>query len=59
VTPDTDVNEADLRAQSATDGREDEIDALLRYLETHGEVDDDRLPEWDESMPWSTDSAAS
>jgi len=21
---------------------------LLRYLETHGEVDDERLPEWDE-----------
>jgi hypothetical protein len=21
---------------------------LLRYLETHGEIDDDRLPAWDE-----------
>jgi hypothetical protein len=27
---------------------EDEIDALLRYLETHGDGDDDPLPEWDE-----------
>ena len=42
------INEEDLRAQAATYGLEDEIDALLRYLETHGEVDDDRLPEWDE-----------
>jgi SOS response regulatory protein OraA/RecX len=42
------VDEADLREQAAKYGLEDEIDALLRYLETHGEVDDDRLPEWDE-----------
>lgn len=31
-----------------TYGLEAEIDALLRYLETHGDVEDDRLPEWDE-----------
>ncbi|MFC7073091.1 MarR family transcriptional regulator [Halovenus rubra] len=43
-----DVDEADLREQAAKYGLEDEIDALLRYLETGGEVDDDRLPEWDE-----------
>ena len=43
-----DVEEADLRAQAATYGVEDEIDALFRYLETHGEVDDDRLPEYEE-----------
>ncbi|PSQ30110.1 transcriptional regulator TrmB [Halobacteriales archaeon SW_6_65_46] len=43
-----DVDEEDLRAQAATYGLEDEIDALLRYLETHGEIGDDRLPEWDE-----------
>ncbi len=42
-----DVDEEDLRAQAAKYGLEDEIDALLRYPETHGEVDDDRLPEWD------------
>ena len=24
-----------------------EIDALLHYFETHAEVDDERLPEWD------------
>ena len=42
-----DVGEADLRAQAATYGLDDEIDALRRYLETHGEVDDDRLPEYE------------
>ena len=34
---------------------ETEIDALLRYLETHGEVDDDRLPEWDEFQELAAD----
>ena len=43
-----DVDEEDLQAQTAKYGLEDEIDALLRYLETHGEVDDDRLPAWSE-----------
>jgi len=33
----------------------DQIDALLRYLETHGEVDDDRLPEWDEFQELAAD----
>jgi hypothetical protein len=41
-----DVDEADLRAQAATYGLEDEIDALRRYRVTHGEVDGDRLPEY-------------
>jgi len=50
-----DVNEADLRAQAAKYGLEDEIDALLRYLETHGKVDDDRLPEWDEFQKLAAD----
>ena len=36
-------------------GLEDEIDALLRYLETHGEVDDDRFPEWDEFQELAAD----
>jgi DNA-binding MarR family transcriptional regulator len=39
-----DVDEAHLREQSAKCGLEDEIDALLRCLETHGEVDDEQLP---------------
>jgi DNA-binding MarR family transcriptional regulator len=50
-----DVDEADLREQAAKYGLEDEIDALLRYLETHGEVDDDRLPEWDEFQELAAD----
>lgn len=33
-----DVDEGDLRDQAAKYGLEDEIDALLRYLETHGDV---------------------
>jgi hypothetical protein len=40
-----DLDEEDLRAQAATYGLEDDIDALRRYLETHSEVDDERLPE--------------
>jgi len=43
-----DIDEADLRERAATYGLKDEIDALLRYLDTHGEVADDRLPEWSE-----------
>jgi DNA-binding MarR family transcriptional regulator len=50
-----DVDEDDLREQAATYGLEDEIDALLRYLETHGEVDDDRLPEWSEFQKLAAD----
>ena len=42
------VDEDDLRTRSAKYDLEDEINALLRYLETHGEIQDDRLPEWDE-----------
>jgi DNA-binding MarR family transcriptional regulator len=43
-----DVDGADLREQSAKYGLEDEIDALLRYLETYGGVDDEQLSAWDE-----------
>nr|WP_174790061.1 MarR family transcriptional regulator [Haloarcula sp. R1-2] len=50
-----DVDEADLREQAAKYGLEAEIDALLRYLETHGEVDDDGLPEWDEYQELAVD----
>jgi len=28
---------------------------LLRYLETEGEVNDDRFPEWDEFQELATD----
>jgi DNA-binding MarR family transcriptional regulator len=50
-----DVDEDDLRQQAATYGLEDEIDALLRYLETHGGVDADRLPEWSEFQKLAAD----
>jgi len=50
-----DVDEADLRAQAATYGLEDDIDAVLRYLETHGEVEDDRPPAWDEFQALAAD----
>ena len=50
-----DVDEEDLRAQATKYGLEDKIDALLCYLETHGEVDDDRLPEWDEFQELAAD----
>jgi DNA-binding MarR family transcriptional regulator len=50
-----DVDEADLRAQAAKYDLEDEIDALLRYLQTHGEVDDDRLPEYEEFQELAAD----
>lgn len=43
-----DVDEADLRKQATTYGLDAEIDALLRYLATHGESADDHLPEWSE-----------
>jgi len=50
-----DIDEKDLREQAAKYSLEDEIDALLRYLETHGEVDDNRLPEWDEFQELADD----
>ena len=50
-----DVDEEDLREQAVKYDLEDEIDALLRYLETHGEVDDERLPEWDEFQKLAAD----
>ncbi|WP_058365188.1 helix-turn-helix transcriptional regulator [Haloparvum sedimenti] len=50
-----DVDEDDLREQAEKYDLEDEIDVLLRYLQTHGEVDDDRLPEWDEFQELAAD----
>ena len=50
-----DVDENDLREQATKYGLEDEIDALLRYLETQGRVDNVRLPEWDEFQELAAD----
>ena len=36
-------------------GLEDEIDALLRYLEAQGGVEVDRLPEWSEFQKLAAD----
>jgi len=43
-----DIDEEDLREQAVKYGLEDVIDALLQYLETQGEVEDDRLLAWSE-----------
>jgi len=51
-----DIDEENLREQAAKYDLEDEINALLRYLKTHGEVEDnDRLPEWDEFRDLAAD----
>jgi DNA-binding MarR family transcriptional regulator len=50
-----DIDEQDLRAQAAKYGLEDEIDALLRYLETHGAIDDASLPAWAEFQEMAAD----
>jgi len=51
----TDVDERELTAQAAKYGLEMEIEALLTYLETSGEVDEIRLPEWDEFQKMAAD----
>jgi DNA-binding MarR family transcriptional regulator len=50
-----DVDESKLRDRAAEYDLEDEIDALLRYLDTSGEVEDDRLPEWAEFQELAAD----
>jgi len=50
-----DIDEENLRDQASKYDLEDEIDALLRYLETEGEVNDKRLPEWDEFRKLAAD----
>ncbi|WP_135855117.1 MarR family transcriptional regulator [Halorussus salinus] len=50
-----DVGEGDLRDKATKYGLEDEIDALLRYLETHGDVEDDSLPKWSEFQELAAD----
>jgi predicted transcriptional regulator len=41
-----DVDESTLRDRATKYGLEAEIDALLRYLETEGEAQEERLPDW-------------
>lgn len=50
-----DVDEAVLRDRAAKYGLEDEIAALLRYLETEGDVEDDKLPAWAEFQELAAD----
>lgn len=50
-----DVDAATLRARADKYGLTDTIDALIRYLETDGDVQDDRLPEWDEFQALAAD----
>jgi hypothetical protein len=49
------VDEENFREQAVKYGLEDGIDALLRYLGTHGVVDDGRLPELDEFQNLAAD----
>ncbi|NUC74821.1 MarR family transcriptional regulator [Haloterrigena sp. SYSU A558-1] len=50
-----DVDADELRDRATAYGLEDEIDALCRYLETGGGIEDDRLPDWDEFRELATD----
>jgi len=50
-----DVDEDDLREQAAKYGLEDQIDTLLCYLESYGDVKNDRLPEWSEFQELAAD----
>ena len=50
-----DVDESEFRERAAKYGLEDEIDGLIRYLETQGALDDERLPEWDEFQELAAD----
>lgn len=50
-----DVDEADPREQATTYELEDEIDVLLQYLETHGEIKVDHLPKWSEFQKLAAD----
>jgi hypothetical protein len=50
-----DVDEADLHRQPVRYGPEADTDAVLRDPETHGEVDEYRLPAWDECQKLAAD----
>ena len=49
------IDEEDIREQAVKYGLKDDVDALLQYLETQGEVDHDRLPGWDEFQELAAD----
>lgn len=50
-----DIDEAELRDSASKYGLEDTIDALLRYRDTQGDVQEDRLPSWDEFQNLAAD----
>lgn len=50
-----DVDDGELRDRARKYGLETEIDALLTYLETDGDADGDRLPEWSEFRALAAD----
>jgi len=50
-----DIDEDDLRERATKYELEDEIDALFRYLDTHGEGESDRLPAWSEFQELAAD----
>ena len=43
-----DVDETTLRERAVNYGLEEQIDVHLRYLDTDGDVQDERLPKWSE-----------
>lgn len=46
---------SELQDRARKYGLETEIDALLAYLETNGDIDGDRLPEWSEFQALAAD----
>jgi DNA-binding MarR family transcriptional regulator len=50
-----DVDKATLRNRADTYSLADSVDALLRYLETDGDIQDYRLPEWTEFRKLAAD----
>jgi DNA-binding MarR family transcriptional regulator len=49
------IDEEDIREQAVKYGLKDDVDALLQYLETQGDLDNDRLPGWDEFQELAAD----
>lgn len=43
-----DIDEGELRTRAEKYGLEETVDALLQYLETKGDTEDETLPEWSE-----------
>jgi len=50
-----DIDEGTLRDRAAKYGLEDTIDTLLQYLNTAGDTQNDRLPEWSEFQQLAAD----